>query len=187
MMAQEEKSRKVPYSKPGPTEKRIRNVHVFVGLALIIGQFVILSFEDWLLKSGLSLPTFIIIIGFVYGSFPSAKSDHEFLEHVIQPRTGEIPEKHIELFLRFRKMLRAGTLLAAYGFATVLFAIWLWLANAGANVLLALPFIALAFALFIPALGNVVARLLAHVKYKEIQHLFDIEREILRKRRGEWY
>lgn len=186
-MTDAEHQRRIPYSEPGPTEKRIRNLHVIIGLILLIVQFFVLSFEDWLFSSGISLPMFIMIIGIVIGRYPSRESGRKFLENIIQPRVGEIPEEHTRLYLRYRRMLITGILLAAYVFTAVFAAIWISLANAGANTLVALPSMALAFALFIPALGYIAGRVLMHIGYHEIRYLLDVEKEIVREHRGEWY
>ena len=176
--------RNLPYSESGETERRVRNVHIIIGLVLMVIQFIVLSFEDFIFTTGLVFPVFIMIVGVVYGVYSSKESDRLFLDNIIKPRLESITNEQVTEFLSFRSALRISVLFIGYLFTVIFTWIWLTLTSLGARNLFGLVLLFPMFALLIPALGLPIGLLLKHTKYKNIRPLLDVERVWLRSLRS---
>ena len=89
----------IPYTSSGRTERLVRNVHVVIGLIVMLIQLLTLDFVIWYRTTGLAFPLFIIIIGVVYGFLSSAESDEEFLRNIIEPRVDKVTQEERGRFL----------------------------------------------------------------------------------------
>lgn len=169
-------TRKVLFHEPGEMEKRVRNVHIVIGLALMAIQFLVLSFEDWLFTTGLVFPVFLILVGVVYGLGASKESDRLFLDNIIKPRLENITDEQVTDFLSFRNALRISILVIGYLFTVIFTWIWVTITNLGATNVFGLVVLFPMFALLIPTTGHPIAMVLERTKYKSIRPLMKVER-----------
>ena len=116
------------YLISGPAERRIRNIHILIGLSVLILEYLFFPIEDWILSFGLVIPVFIIITGAFYSLTTSMESAHLLLANVIKPRLAgiyDITEEQIAEYFRCKKAIKFAILLQAY-LATILLT-WLWI------------------------------------------------------------
>ena len=175
-------ARTIPYTSSGKTERMVRNVHVVIGLVVMLVQLLTLDFVTWYRTTGLAFPLFIIIIGVVYGFISSAESDEEFLRHIIEPRVDKVTQEERGRFLRFRKTTRRMVLVLGYMYAVIFQLIWISIAGMGDIAILGLFMMPALFATVVALGATPILMIIERARYRDIKHLMDAEREDLRTR-----
>jgi hypothetical protein len=172
----------IPYTSSGRTERLVRNVHVVIGLIVMLIQLLTLDFVIWYRTTGLAFPLFIIIIGVVYGFLSSAESDEEFLRNIIEPRVDKVTQEERGRFLQFRKTTRRMVLVCGYVYAVTFQFIWLSIAAMGDIAILGLFMMPALFATVVALGATPILMIIERARYRDIRHLMDVERKDLRIR-----
>ncbi len=172
----------IPYTSSGKTEQLVRNIHVAVGLAAMLVQLLILDFVTWFYTTGMASPIFIIIIGIAYGFLSSAESDEEYLRYIVEPMVDKVTEEDRGRYLQFRKTTRRLVLILGYANAAIFQLFWISLTNMGGAALPALLVVFPTFAIVVVTIPTPFLAILGKMRYQDIKHLLDAEREDVRFR-----
>jgi hypothetical protein len=159
-------------------EKRIRYVHIIIGLGLLMLEYLLAPIEDWIFSPGLVIPVFIIIIGAFYSLTTSMESARLLLTNVIRPRLDgiyEITKEREAAYFSCKKAIKVATLLLAYLGAFIFTWLWVTLNALGADPVGGMLWLFPAFFVFLLASNSIAAHVLKRTKYKDVRPLIDAE------------
>jgi len=174
------------YLVSGEMEKRVRNLHILVGLSVLIVEFLLVPIEDWILTPGLVIPVFIIIIGVFYSLTTSMESARLLLANVIKPRLDgiyEITEDREAAYFSCKKAIKVAILLQAYLGATLFTWLWVTLNTLGANPMWGLIWLFPGFIPFLFCTAGIAGHVLKRTKYKDVRPFLDAEVAWIMERR----
>ncbi len=158
----------IPYTSSGRTERLVRNVHVAIGLIMMLGQLLTLDYVIWYRTTGLAFPLFIIIIGVVYGFISSAESDEEFLRNIIEPRVDKVTQEERGRFLQFRKTTRRMVLVLGYMYAVIFQLFWISIAGMGDIAILGLFMMPALFATVVALGSTPILMIIERARYQTL-------------------
>ncbi|MFW9832791.1 MAG: hypothetical protein ACFFEK_02255 [Candidatus Thorarchaeota archaeon] len=171
------------YVTSGPAEKRIRNIHILIGLSVLILEYLLFPIEDWILSPGLLIPLFIIITGAFYSLTSSTESGRRVFNNVIKPRLGNVTKEQETAYYNFRKTGQILILVQAYLVAVLFTWLWVTLNALGQDPIWGLIWFVPAFVFFLLATGSIGGFVLKHTKYKILIPLLDVEVAWMKERR----
>jgi hypothetical protein len=146
----------------------------------MLAQLAIMPYEIWYRTTGLAFPLFIIIIGLVYGFIPSAESEEEFFRRIIEPRVINVSDEERIRVLKYKKEGKAFFFIAGYLYAIIFQLIWTTLVNMGDIAVLGLFMMVPSFAMLVAVGSTPFVVILERVRYRDIKHILDVEREYLK-------
>jgi hypothetical protein len=171
------------YVTNGPEEKRVRNIHILIGLSVLILEYLFFPIEDWILSPGLLIPVYIIITGAFYSLTTSTESGRRVFNNVIKPRLGNVTEEQETAYFNFRKTGQTLVLVQAYLVAVLFTWLCVTLNALGQDPMWGLIWFVSAFVFFLPATGSIGGFVLKHTKYKILIPLLDVEVAWMKERR----
>jgi hypothetical protein len=165
----------LPRLKSGPYEKRIAMFHFIVAISLMALQFMTRSFENWYRTTGLSIPVFIAIVGFLYGFQPSIDWEREYLLEYISKRV-QVSDSDRQEYLNFSRDSKIVVLLWGWCLLLPFQLLWLSFAALGSYAMFAQFSIFPLFAAFaVMGLGPCFS-LLTRIRYQKIEHMLEVHR-----------
>jgi hypothetical protein len=174
------------YLISGSAEKRIRNVHIIIGVSVLILEFLLIPIEDWILSPGLVIPVFIIITGAFYSLTTSMESARLLLTNVIRPRLDgiyEVTKEREAEYYGCKKAIKVAILLQAYVGAIILTWLWVTLNTLGANPVWGMLWLIPGFLMLLFAASGIAGHVLKRTKYKDVRPFLDVEVAWMMERR----